>query len=263
MAIGILITFAPSLADAQDEPPPPPETTPAGQGPAGPTPATPAPYAPPPEAAPPVPAPVPARAPAPRLRYEDPPPRGRRLLEQPAEPGLSALQTLAGAGTAVGGLLVGVASAEGAPPLGLALTLGLPVLVGGVVCAVGDSHSAHYQGSCGSAILGAYVGTLSVIPLAYVGYQLDHSGMGNEEGDILDGLGGLLVGAAVGLIIVQPLVATAMWHSSKKPKGYASAPPLLAAPVRRLPRPPEPAVRARARGQAAGQLTLPLLSTTF
>jgi hypothetical protein len=91
--------------------------------------------------------------------------------------------------------------------------------------------------------IGAFAGALSSIPLAIVGYQLD-VGAGGDE--FLGGALGALAGAAVGWVIVQPLISTAAWHLTKQPRLQAVAPPL-----------------ARARTRAPGQVTLTLLRAGF
>jgi hypothetical protein len=191
--------------------------------------------------------PSPRAATAYRLHLAPPPD------DLPSEPGLALGQFAAGAGTAFGGLAVmalGGSATSGA--LTLPLALGTPALVGLAVCHVGGL-STTYDGSCAPAIGGAVVGALSAIPLALLGFGLDHHQ--NDEG--FSGLGGALGGALIGWVIVQPLAATLAWRLFKHPRRYVSA----ALPA--APRLPVAASRPREHASAPGQLTASLVSTAF
>jgi hypothetical protein len=95
----------------------------------------------------------------------------------------------------------------------------VPVGVGAIVCTVGGT-SDSYDGSCGSAIGGAYLGALALIPGALIGLSLDHS-----SGE-LGGLVGLAIGAGVGYIVGTTVGAVVGWNLSRVPK----ARPLARAP---------------------------------
>jgi hypothetical protein len=141
----------------------------------------------------------------------------------PHEYGLAAGQFLAGMGTALGGLLI----AQVHP----VLLVPVPLLVGFAVCDVGKL-SDHYESYCGPAILGAYLGSLSVIPLAVLGASLDHS-----SGGEIDGVYGLLLGGLIGWAVIQPLTATLsarLWSPAKTVFRTMApvAPPPMAPPVR-------------------------------
>jgi hypothetical protein len=140
-------------------------------------------------------------------------------VEGPPEPGRVLGELAAGFLTTDLGLVaVGVAAPAG--PLALALFAAVPLGVGAIVCTVG-SASDSYEGSCGSAIGGAYLGTLAVIPGALIGLSLDH----NSSGE-LGGLVGLVIGAAVGYIVGTTAGAVIGWNLSRVPK----ARPLARAP---------------------------------
>jgi hypothetical protein len=161
-------------------------------------------------------------------------------------------QVLAAVGVTVGGVALAGAT-EIDSPAALAFLLATPFGVGAAVCGVGK-WSSHNDGSCAAAIGGAYLGALSVIPLAVLGYQLDVRSGGSDE---FDGLGGLLLGAAAGWLVMQPLLSTVAWHTTKRPR---------AQPVAIVPRPSRllvPPGPTRGRQRAPGQLTMTLFSAGF
>jgi hypothetical protein len=189
--------------------------------------------------------PRPAPTPAPSWAPLGP---GDPAAERPAEPGLVLGQAAAGMGTAFGGLMLVAAASSAGGVVALPVLMGTPALVGLMVCAVG-SESAHYRAPCGPVIAAAFVGALSAAPLALVGMRLDH-----HDGEELSGLGGLMAGALVGWVIVQPLVATAAWRIFKQPRqrSFAFAPPrsFVAGPRTSL-------------GAVSGQLAVPVLAAPF
>ena len=77
-----------------------------------------------------------------------------------------------------------------------------------------------------------------------------------------EAIGGL-AGAMLAWIVVQPLVSTVFWHVWKEPREPASASG-LAARARRIRACARAGRPARPRGpRIAGELTLPLLQTSF
>jgi len=176
----------------------------------------------------------------------------------PPEPGRIVGELAAGIAAAnVGLILTGVTSVAG--PLALGVFAATPTLTGGIVCAVGGS-SDWYQGSCGMAIGGAYLGSLALIPGAIIGLQLDHS-----TGE-LAGLAGLVIGAYVGYVVGSTVGAVVGWNASRIPKarplGHAARGDLLAL----SPTPPWTEPLRRRGGPDAGApptLSLPLLSFRF
>jgi hypothetical protein len=143
---------------------------------------------------------------------------------------------MAGMGTAFAGLFV--ASLDGV------LLIPVPLVVGLAVCGVGKL-SDYYESRCAPAIVGAYLGALSVVPLAVLGMSLDHKSTADVEG-----LGGLLVGALVGWVVVQPLAATAAARLFSPPKTRFRTALPAAFPATRLVRAP-------------GEVTVSLLSLSF
>jgi hypothetical protein len=142
-------------------------------------------------------------------------------VEGPPEPGRILGELAAGfLTTNVGLIVVGVAAPAG--PLALAFFAAVPLGVGGIVCTVGGA-SDSYEGSCGSAIGGAYLGSLAVFPGALIGVSLVHS-----SGGELGGLVGLVIGAAVGYVVGTTVGAVVGWNLSRVPK---------ARPLARGPRP--------------------------
>jgi hypothetical protein len=171
--------------------------------------------------------------------------------QEPFEPGVAAGQLAGGTGVAVAGVaLIALGNVAGTGALTMPVVMGIPALVGLTVCHIGGS-SSYYDAPCGPVIGGAFVGALSVVPLALIGLQLDRSE--NDEG--FSGTAGLAVGALVGWVIVQPLAATVAWRLFRHPRrtAIAAAPRTAAVPPGRL----------RASERAPGQLTLPLFSTGF
>src|SRR5688572_12910175 len=83
----------------------------------------------------------------------------------PPELGLGAGQLLMG--TAIASLAIAVpVFLDGTPfeLLGLAALVAGPAAVGGTVCTFGQK-SKLYEGTCGSALIGAYLGALTSLPL--------------------------------------------------------------------------------------------------
>jgi hypothetical protein len=98
---------------------------------------------------------------------------------------------------------------------GLVLLAASPALVGRLVCAIGRSSSA-YEGSCGSSIGYAYIGTLVVLPVATL------LTLGNRDRPFDWEVGGgpttSKAGVLVGYIVGAALGATFGWNLSKRPK---------------------------------------------
>jgi hypothetical protein len=121
------------------------------------------------------------------------------------------------------GMLAAAARTDSSQLVASALALG-PLLGGFVVCGVGSS-SKVYEGSCGPAIGGAYLGALLAIPAAYIGCSLDRGSGGPDSGDVC--LGGAILGAAAGYVFGTSIGATVGWHLGKRPRG--ERPPAIAA----------------------------------
>lgn len=103
----------------------------------------------------------------------------------------------------------------------------LPIATGFTACAV-MRGSPHYTGSCSWAVLGAYVGAATAVPLATLGAVFSN----NDE---IAGVSGLLAGAALGAVIGTPLGAVIGWNLGKErrtPPAVAFTPPLV--PMRDL-----------------------------
>jgi hypothetical protein len=163
----------------------------------------------------------------------------------PREIGRSVGQYFAGVGTVLGA--TAVAGVTG--PVGLVVFVGTPALVGEVVCAVGNG-SAHYQGSCAPAIVGAYIGFLSVLPLGVLGTVLFPA----ANSDVDDGAG-IIFALAVGWLVVEPLAATVAWRLWKQPR---RATPLGALPAATLARHSE-----ERRSGLPAAVAVPVLSLAF
>jgi hypothetical protein len=151
---------------------------------------------------------------------------------------------VAGVGVTVAPVLLpALMSSDGGNLLVLVL-IGTPAAVGGTVCSLGRL-SKHYDGQCGHAMLGAYLGALTIIPIAI--WANSNSA---QSGDDVTPL--LAVGVA--WFIVQPVAATFAWHLGKR---WRPAPPALSRRdgFLRLPE--------RGRTRAPGEVTVPLLSLSF
>jgi hypothetical protein len=174
-------------------------------------------------------------------------------------------QILAGAGVSLGTLLVSVAASSGGEVVGALALLAGPALTGSVVCWVGGK-SARYDQGCGIPILGAYLGALTIIPAGMLGAHLADSG----EMD-MSGFFGSVAGIVLAWIIMQPVVSTVFWHIWKDPRPATSEPPRLRSalaggglgpPLLGL-RPPPPGLTRPRASRLPGELTIPLLRTTF
>lgn len=184
-------------------------------------------HAPPPDAAPIPAAPIPA-APTPAAVDPEPPPAAPLRLRPPftapaagppsgSDAGLIAGEVLVGFLTSTASLIVAGAVAGAVPVVGVPLVLLAPAATGGVVCALGGT-SELTTGRCGSAIGGAYVGSLLMIPTAYLFYSL-----ASDSPDGLDKLGALLGGAIIGYLVGTTVGAVIGWNVSKEPKQDTAA----------------------------------------
>jgi hypothetical protein len=128
------------------------------------------------------------------------------MPENPSEPARIVGESILGALTAFGGvILVATASVTGEAG-GVIALLAAPAATGGVVCAVG-SGSGYFDGSCGAAIGGAYVGSLLAVPMAVL-----------LSRNTSDALTGLIVGAIYGYIFGSAAGAVVGWNVSRTPK---------------------------------------------
>jgi hypothetical protein len=220
-------------------------------------------------------APIPA-APTPAAVDPEPPPAAPLRLRPPftapaarppsgSDAGLIAGEVLVGVLTSTASLIVAGAVAGAVPVVGVPLVLLAPAATGGVVCALGGTSDLT-TGRCGSAIGGAYVGSLLMIPTAYLFYSL-----ASDSPDGLDKLGALLGGAVIGYLVGTTVGAVIGWNVAKEPKGDAVArrPPAVDAAGQRQAL-ADASVRAswteplRPRGVDRGaRLTVPLVAFRF
>jgi hypothetical protein len=229
-----------------------------------------APPLPPPGTVQPAPA-TPAPPPPPRVQQrvdQQPPPflgpTESQNRPRPSESGLAAGQIAASSAVVFVGELAMVAAVShgGVSQLGVpALALG-PLLGGLVVCGIGSASTA-YQGRCGPAIGGAYIGALLFVPAAFIGCSLDH-GSGGDYGDAC--LVGAILGGVVGYVIGTSVGATVGWHLGKRPRG--ERPSALAAPptfpvASANDAWPELRGRPAASGPQGTRVSLSLLSLSF
>src|SRR6187551_3829522 len=136
----------------------------------------------------------------------------------PPETGLAAEQIVLGAATAAVAMLVPVA-AQDTPyqPAGFVSLLAGPAAVGGIVCIIGQG-SKHYRGGCSSTMIGAYLGALASIPLAFLGAQADDDPFdGGDDGSNF--FAGRAIGFMVGYVVGAAVGATIGWHASKEERG--------------------------------------------
>jgi hypothetical protein len=128
-----------------------------------------------------------------------------------------------------------------------------PLLTGAAIGAMGNA-SDTYRGSYGLAILGAYLGAATTVPLYLL--VANESGGDAKSGNFAAGL----VCAAVGWLIIQPAVSIGLWHGSKHVRG--APPPPDPPPNFRYPG-RLPAGPTRGLSRLPGELTAPLLSLSF
>jgi hypothetical protein len=200
-----------------------------------------------------------------RTAVAAPPPDVRR----PNESGLGAAQLLLGTGVV---LLSELAMLKGADETH-ADFLAIPVvaigpLIGGfVVCGIGSASRA-YEGRCGPAVGGAYIGALIAIPAGFVGcYVNQGSSGGGDAGSPC--AAGAIVAASVAYVIGTGVGACVGWHYGKRPRG--ERPPAVAAPAPAAIVPeasaadawPELRARPAASGPQGTRLSLSLLSLRF
>jgi hypothetical protein len=160
--------------------------------------------------------------------------------EEPAELGLGAGQMLAGMGAAVVPVLLTTAGSQQIAPVAVLLT---PAAVGGTVCAIG-SMSRYYDSGCGYAMLGAYLGAMTIIPVGIWAYH--------ETNRSADPSPLPLLATVASWLVVQPAASVFAWQLGKRPKELpqARAPRFALSPARGLARLP-------------GEVTAPLLSFSF
>ena len=95
--------------------------------------------------------------------------------------------------------------------LAMALLAG-PAMAGSIVCGIGKKD-AYYEGKCLPAVVGAYVGSLSALPLAYLGCMADDNSKGERDFRCVTGaISGFLVGYVLGTTIG----ANVGWHGWTK-----------------------------------------------
>ena len=86
-------------------------------------------------------------------------------------------------------------------------------MTGGIVCAIGNVSTA-YDGSCAAAIGGSYLGSLLLIPMAFV-----FNGMGNPN----DEVPAAFVGALLGYVVGTTVGAVVGWNVGRVRKPYRRA----------------------------------------
>jgi hypothetical protein len=134
-----------------------------------------------------------------------------------------------------------LATSTGSPGFWMSAVL-TPVALGVAVCSIG-SASATYEGTCDSAIGGAFLGALTTVPLFFLGASM--GGGGDAP------FGPALTMGAVGWFLVQPAFSLLAWHHSKRPRPV---------PVTTSLQPPAP---ARGLASLPGQVVAPLLALSF
>jgi len=178
--------------------------------------------------------------------------------DNPPEIGLGAGQLLMG--TAIASLALALpVFLDGTPfeLLGLATLFAGPAAVGGTVCTLGQ-NSKLYAGTCGSAMIGAYLGAIAALPLALVGVAPDDDDGGNKYAS------GSVIALMVGYALGTSIGATIGWHVGKEERSVwsrpSTPPPLLGADDQRWPE-----LRWRpARGaRVAPSVSVPLLVFAF
>jgi hypothetical protein len=177
-----------------------------------------------------------------------------QLTDPEPELGIAIGQVVLGSGVMVGAGLVAAAVSPAGPPGSLAVLAVAPALAGATVCWVGG-RSAVYDDSCQGAVLGAYLGSLAILPGMFIGAWLGDNGEEDMSG-ALAVLGGMVVGYLIG----PPVGATLGWHLGKQRRPPPAVKVGTAAPLQ--PRLLASSERARPR-RAAGELTFPVLSLTF
>jgi hypothetical protein len=130
-------------------------------------------------------------------------PPGQTPASEPSEAGLILIEGLLGFPAYIGAIAI---AGQTTPWLLLAA----PLVAGGVVCGIGHASQA-YDGSCGSAISGAYVGTLLAVPLALIFAAGDQ----NNQNDWIPMW---VAGAALGFVLGPPIGAIVGWNLSREPK---------------------------------------------
>jgi hypothetical protein len=126
----------------------------------------------------------------------------------PSEPALIVGESILGALTSFGGLVVGGTAFVVAGPGGFLVLLAAPAATGGVVCAIG-SGSSYFDGQCGAAIGGAYLGSLLAVPTASLFARTSNAS---------DAIGAVLAGALLGYIVGSTVGAVVGWNLSRKRK---------------------------------------------
>jgi hypothetical protein len=224
-------------------------------------------HAPPPAAAP-----IPAAV-DPETPQRDAPLRLRPPLSAPAarpasgsDAGLIVGEVLAGVLTSTMTLIVAGVATGATPVAGVPLFLLAPAATGAVVCATGRASDLS-TGTCGPPIAGAYLGSLLLIPTAFLFYSLASDGPDEK-------LGATLGGAILGYVVGTTVGAVIGWNVAKEPKGdtVARRPPAVDPAAQRQAL-ADASARAswteplRPRGVAGAdrgaRLTVPLLAFRF
>lgn len=180
----------------------------------------------------------------------------------PPEIGLGAGQLLMG--TAIASLALALPVFLDDTPfelLGLAALFAGPAAVGGTVCTLGQ-NSKLYGGTCGSAMIGAYVGAIAAVPLAILGVATS-----NDDGDGGNKYAsGSAIALMVGYALGTSIGATIGWHLGKEERSVWSRlrppppPPLSGADDQRWP---ELRWRPVRGARVAPAVSVPLLVFAF
>jgi hypothetical protein len=180
--------------------------------------------------------------------------------DNPPEIGLGAGQLLMG--TAIASLALALpVFLDGTPfeLLGLAALFAGPAAVGGTVCTLGQ-NSKLYGGTCGSAMIGAYLGAIAALPLAFVAVAPD-----NDDGDGGNKYAsGSVIALMVGYALGTSIGATIGWHVGKEERSVwsrrSTPPPLSGADGQRWP---ELRWRPVRGARVAPSVSVPLLVFAF
>jgi hypothetical protein len=208
----------------------------------------------------------PPAAPAPVVVRAPPPAPGPPRPETTeAEPGRVIGQIVLGAGAMAltGAVAVGASAATNSPAPAFLFLLAGPGLGGWFVCGIGR-NSKYYDGRCGAAIGGAYLGALTAVPLAFLFGELctPSPTSGGDEGINLDCLGAAVLGFAIGYTVGTAVGATIGWQLDKKPRAVPVAQGL---PALDAPGDDWAALRRHASlsGGRGARVAVPLLAFSF
>jgi hypothetical protein len=147
-------------------------------------------------------------------------------------------------------------------PAAFVTLLPVPLVTGYIVCGLGRT-SHQYGGGCGAPILGAYLGSLSGVPLAYLlcKSRQNQSGSGDEA---LGCIGGVFFGIVFGESIGGTIGSVIGWQLAKQPRaaGERLTVPPAPAPARADDW-PELRLRPALSAPPRTSVSIPLLAFAF